>query len=118
MCVPHSLKSTDPYDDYQDFYNNISSIDDAIFFYQKIPSNIHLSNIEHLKIKPPINNQFWSIILNWNRMKSLELSSYNDTLHSQLQVLFYCAPNLRYLLIHQDRLILPLQMSVFKYPNI
>jgi hypothetical protein len=113
---PNSWQSTDPHDTEQDFYKNIIDIYDHWFFNQKMSSNIRLPNIRYLRIKLPINDQFWSIVSNLNQLKTLSISSHADTFRSQLQTLLDRAPHLATLKIRQDA-SLPLQMSLFKYTN-
>ncbi|CAF1136551.1 unnamed protein product [Rotaria sordida] len=90
-----SLKSTDPQNNQQKFYNNMTSIVNETFFDQLIPSYIRLANIEYLWIKLPINDQFWSIVPSLNRLYSLTVVSYIDTFQSQLKALLNRAPRLR-----------------------
>jgi hypothetical protein len=94
----------------------MNSIFNETFFDQPISSDIRLSNINHLSIKLPINDKFWSIVPNLNQLKTLSISSYADTFQSQLQNLLDRAPHLYRLRINQDTL-LPLQMFLFKYTN-
>jgi hypothetical protein len=95
-------RSTYPHDDHQKFHNNIDGICDEIFFDTPIPSHVHLSNIEYLHIKFPINDQFWSIVPSLNHLHLLTISSYADTFQSQLQDLFNRAPYLYALTTRQD----------------
>jgi hypothetical protein len=113
---PDSWKSTCPYDDHEKFYTTIERIYNDTFFDQPIPSYIHVQNITYLHIKLPITDKFWSIISSLKQLKSLAVSSHDDSCQSQLQVLLDQAPNLRDLHIGQSRL-LPLQTSLFKYTN-
>ncbi|CAF1320540.1 unnamed protein product [Rotaria sp. Silwood1] len=103
-------------DDYRKYYSCMTTIDDITFFNHPIPSNIRLSNITYLCIKLPVNDQFWSIVPNLNKLKTLVLSSYDDTMESELQAILDRAPYLTILTIHQDA-SLSIQMSLFKYTN-
>ncbi len=114
--IYNSCKSTYPFDNQQKLHINMSNIYNETFFEQTIPSYIHLSNIETLSIKFPINDQFWTIVPSLKRLSSLKVSSYNHTYQSQLQNLLDRAPNLYCLTIHRDA-SLPCQMSLFKYTN-
>ncbi|CAF1438215.1 unnamed protein product, partial [Rotaria sordida] len=114
--LPRSLISTLPHDDHQDFYNNITNINNGTFFDQSILPHIRLTNINYLCIKLSINDQFWSVVPTLNRLRSLAVSSHVDTCHSQLQNLLDRAPNLHHLCIHHDTTV-PIQMSLFRYTN-
>jgi hypothetical protein len=109
-------QSTYPHDNQDKFYRNITNIYDDEFFELPFPSDICLPNITYLSIKFPINKQFWSIVPNLNRLKSLDISSHSDIYQSQLQILLDHAPHLSSLHISQDN-FLPLQMSLFTYTN-
>ncbi|CAF1136513.1 unnamed protein product [Rotaria sordida] len=111
-----SIRSTDPQDNQQKFYNNMTSIVNETFFDQPIPSYIRLPNIEYLWIKLPINDQFWSIVPSLNRLNSLTVVSYIDTFQPQLKTLLNRAPCLRRLCITQDA-PLHLQMLLFRHIN-
>ncbi len=113
---PDSWKSTYPYDDHEKFYNTKRSIYFDTFFDKPIPSFICLQNIELLHIKLPISDKFFSIVPNLERLKSLIVSSNDDSFQSQLQILFDRAPHLRHLYFSTN-LSLPLQMSLFKYKS-
>ncbi|CAF4956942.1 unnamed protein product, partial [Rotaria sp. Silwood1] len=114
--LPDSWKSTYPYDDHHQFYNTIRKFDHYEFFNQPIPSYIRLYNINYLRLKFPINEEFWSIVPNLNKLKSLAVSSYDDSFQSQFQTLLDQAPHLTQLSFHQCE-SLPLQISLFKYIN-
>ncbi|CAF0997310.1 unnamed protein product [Rotaria sordida] len=114
--LPDSWKSTYPYDDHHQFYNTIRKFDHYEFFNQPIPSYIRLYNINYLRLKFPINDEFWSIVPNLNKLKSLAISSYDDSFQSQFQTLLDQAPHLTQLSFHQCE-PLPLQISLFKYTN-
>ncbi|CAF3953569.1 unnamed protein product [Rotaria sordida] len=103
-------------DDYQKYYNCITTINNITFFNQPIPPNIRLSNITYLCKEFPFNAQFWSIVPNLNRLKTLTLSSYDDTMKSEVQAILDRAPYLTTLSIQQNA-SLPIQMSLFKYTN-
>jgi hypothetical protein len=109
-------QSTYPHDNQQEFYNKINHIYDPIFFDQPIVSNISLPNIKYLRMKLPINDQFWSIVPNLNQLEILSISSHVDNPQSQVQALLDRARHLVTLNIDQDK-SLPLQMSLFKYTN-
>ena len=111
-----SWRSTCPDDNQQELYNNITRIYNEKCFDKSIPSNIRLSNIKYLCIKFPINNQFWSIVSNLNRLETLSISNYSDTFSSQLQKLLDRALNLHSLCINQDP-SLSLEMSLFTHTN-
>ena len=83
------------------------------FLIKPIPSTTHLSNIETLRIKFPINDQFRSAVTNLNQLNTFRVSSYVDTFQYQLQSLLDRALNLCSLTIHKD-VSLPLQTSLFK----
>jgi hypothetical protein len=114
--LPVSFKSTDPHDDQRDFYNTVTTINTPTFFDQPLPSYIRLSKIEYLHINLPINSQFWTIVSNLDRLKSLELLFHMNTFRSQVQALLDRAPHLYKLSINQ-RESTPLQASLFKYTN-
>ncbi|CAF2746998.1 unnamed protein product [Rotaria sp. Silwood2] len=103
-------------DDYRKYYNCMTTIDNITFFNNPIPSTIRLSNITYLCIKLPYNTQFWSIVPNLNKLKTLILSSYDGNLESELQAILDRAPYLTTLAIHQDASI-SIQMSLFKLTN-
>lgn len=109
---PDSWKSTYPYDNQLEVYNRLTTIYDEKFFDQLICSNIRLFNLVYLRIKFPINDQFWSIVPSLNRLHTLIISSYTDIYQSQLQNLLDRASQLHTLRFHQDRSIpwqLPLE---------
>ena len=114
--LPDMWRSTCPQDNQQKFYDNIISIDET-FFDQTIPFDISLSNISNLRIKLPLNDQFWSIVPSLNRLYSLHVSFHADTFQSQLQDLLDRTSRLCYLHISQDE-SLPLQNSLFKYTSV
>ncbi|CAF3761939.1 unnamed protein product [Rotaria sp. Silwood1] len=111
-----SFRSTDPQDNQQKFYNNMTSIVNETYFDQSIPPYIRLPNIEYLWIKLPINDRFWSIVPSLNRLKSLTVVSYIDTFQSQLKALLDQASCLRRLCIIQDA-SLHSQMLLFRCTN-
>jgi hypothetical protein len=111
-----SWKFTDPHHTVQELYNDVTRVNNEVFFDQPIPSHIRLPNIRCLRIKLPIHDQFWSIVPNLGRLCSLAVLSYADAFQSQLQNLLDRSPHLIELSIYQDA-SLPLQMSLFKYRN-
>jgi len=113
---PNSFKSTYPNDDHQEYYNNRTNVTDEALFNPSISSNIRLSNIRHLWITLPINDQFWSFVPSLDQLHSLTVSSYIDTYQSELQALLNRTPHLHILTVKQDAL-LPLQVSLFKFTN-
>ncbi|CAF1215750.1 unnamed protein product [Rotaria sordida] len=115
--LPVSYKSTCLDDDQQDFYNSITKIISSTFFDQPIPSYIRLSKITDLCINLPINDQFWSIVSNFNRLKSLKILFHTNAFQSQVQALLNRTPHLVRLSINQHESI-PLQTSLFKYRNL
>ncbi|CAF1322097.1 unnamed protein product [Rotaria sordida] len=114
LDLPHSLKLTDLHYDHQEFYNSITSIQNYRLFDQPISSYIRLPHIKDLRIKLPLNDQFWSIVPSVNILETLIVYSHADSFQYQLQVLLDRAPNLRCLDIRQDE-SLSLQMSLFQY---
>lgn len=115
LCL-HSYQSTYPNDDPQQIYQHLTSIYDETFFDQPISSSIHLSNIDYLRIKFPLNDQMNSIISNLNRLKTLLIVSYRDTYSTELQQFLDRSPSLQSLYVNQDR-SLPLQTSIFQQRN-
>ncbi|CAF1009975.1 unnamed protein product [Rotaria sp. Silwood1] len=115
--LPVSYKSTCLVNDEQDFYNSISKIISPTFFDQPIPSDIRLSKINYLCINLPLNDQFWSIISNFNRLKSLTILFHINTFQSQVQALLDRAPHLTRLTINQHESTY-LQTALFKYRNV
>ncbi|CAF0803015.1 unnamed protein product [Adineta steineri] len=114
---PDSWTSTCPYDNQQNFCDNITDVSYEMFSQRRIPSTVRMRNIEHLSITLPINDQFWSIVPSLNRLHSLMiLSSHIDHFQSQLQTLFNRAPNLCRLVIDQNKSSHP-QMLLFKCTN-
>jgi hypothetical protein len=113
---PDSWQSTYPHDNQQEIYNSITEINNMTLFDQMIPSDVRLPNIKYLDIKLPINDQFWSIVPNLNKLQSLTVYSHNNIFHTQLQDLLNRASHLHTLSISQDP-TLPLQISLFKYKN-
>ena len=110
-------RSTYPDDDQKQFYNNITRISNETFFDKStIFSNIRFSNIEYLCLKLPFNDQIYSIISDFKRLKTLSIVSYVDRYSSQLQTLLGRVPCLQKLSISQDT-SLPLQSSLFKQKN-
>ncbi|CAF3290060.1 unnamed protein product [Rotaria socialis] len=103
-------------DNYRKYYNSVTVISDITFFNHPMPSNIYLSNIIHLHIRLPINDRFWSIVPNLNKLKTLTLVYYNDMFESELQAILDRAPHLTTLTIRQDA-SLSMQMSLFKRAN-
>ena len=87
------------------------------WFYQSVASDIRLFNIVDLHIEFPIDDRFWSIAPNLEKLKILSISFYADTHQSKLPTLFDRAPYLRSLHIRQDA-SLPLQMSLFTQTNV
>ncbi len=100
--IPDYWQSTYPHDNQQKFYDDMVSIYNDTFFNQPTLSCIRFPNINHLDMKLPINNQFWSIVPNLNQLKALSISFYADNLQSQLQALLDRAPHLQILRINQD----------------
>ncbi len=86
--IPKIIKSTCPYNNEQEFCKNKFIIADQALFDKLISSHVRLRNITSFIIKLPINNQFWSIPLNLNRLHFVTISSHVDTFQSQLQALF------------------------------
>lgn len=113
---PISWKSTRPHENQQDFYNNMTAIYDETFFEKPIPPDIHLPNIYYLHMKLPISDQFWLIIPNLHRLKSLTVTYDVDAFQSQLQTLLDREFHLQSLTIKQNESF-PLQMSLFKYTS-
>jgi len=111
---PDSWRSTYPHDNQQEFYNHMTSIDDKTFFDQSISSNISLPNIKYLRIKLPINDQFWSIVPNLNQLRILVISYHFNTFQSQLQAILDRVPCFYRICINQCT-SLCLQTSLFKY---
>jgi hypothetical protein len=114
-AILDSWQSTDPHDNQQAIYKNMTSIYSG-FFDQPISSDIRLPSIKHLSIKLPINDQFWSIVPNLNQLQSLNVLCHTNNFSSQLQTLLDRSPRLGVLDIRQDAL-LPLQISLFTYTN-
>jgi hypothetical protein len=104
--LPDSCISTYPHDDQQKFYNNITTIYDESFFDQFISYEIRLFNIQYLRMKFPINNQFWSIVPSLKRLDSLSILFHTDSFQSQLQAILDRAVQLRCLYIHQNSSLL------------
>ncbi|CAF2971296.1 unnamed protein product [Rotaria sp. Silwood2] len=114
--IPAYWQSTFPDDNQQQFYNEITSIHSDTFLNELLSLNICLSNIDHLTIKLPINEKIWSIVSNFNRLRSLTVSSHTDTFQFELQILLDRAPYLQTLRFEQD-VSLPLHLSLFNYRN-
>ncbi|CAF1159664.1 unnamed protein product [Adineta ricciae] len=114
--LPDSRRSTSPHDDDEEFYNNITNIHDETFFNQPIPYSMRLSQIKHLRIKLPIDKQFWSIVPSLKKLISLTIESYMDVFQWQVQTLLDRACHLQNLSIKQDA-SLPLQSSLFDCTN-
>ncbi|CAF1454997.1 unnamed protein product [Rotaria sordida] len=92
----------------------ITSVQNYRLFDQPTSSYIRLPNIKGLRIKLPLNDQFWSIVPSLNILETLVVYSHADSFQSQLQVLLDRAPNLRCLDIRQGE-SLSLEMSLFQY---
>ena len=112
----NSWRSTSPEDNRQEFYRELTHINNELFFDKPLASNIRLSNIESLCIRLPINYQFWSLVPNLDRLKRLSVLSYDDTYSSQLKLLLDRTPHLQRLRISQHG-SLPIQMSLFEHEN-
>jgi len=115
--LPVSFKSSCPYDDQQDFYNNITKIISPTFFDQPIPAHVHMPKINDLCINLPLNEQFWTVVPNLKRLNSLKILFHNNAFQSQVQALLNRAPHLNRLSINQHEST-PLQTSLFKYTNV
>ncbi|CAF3937713.1 unnamed protein product [Rotaria sp. Silwood1] len=113
--LSRSFKLNDPQCDHHELYNGITSVHETLFD-QPMPLNIHASHIEYLAIKFPLNNQFWSNVPNFNRLKTLTVVSHTDNFQSNIQALLDRASNLYSLKIYQNA-SLPLQTSLFQYRN-
>lgn len=111
---PDSFISTHTDDNLQKFCHDIIRISYETEFDYPIPSYIRLTNIKHLRIELPINDQFWFIIPNLNQLHSLTILKNIDTFQSQFQALLDRAPNL-YRLTIEEYESLPSQISLFKY---
>jgi len=107
-------KSTYPDDDREKFFNTMEIICRVTFFDQPISSFIRLENISFLHLKLPITDQLWSVVSTFKQLCILEVSSYDDSAQTQLQLLFDRTTEPGYLNISQ-KLSLPLQTSLFKY---
>jgi hypothetical protein len=114
--IPDFWQSTSPHDNQQQFHNEITSIGSETFLNKLVSLNICLSNIDRLNIELPFNEKIWSIVLNFNQLRSLTVSSHTDTFQSELQTLLDRASHLRTLRLNQDA-SLPLQLSLFNYTN-
>jgi hypothetical protein len=113
---PELFISTYPDDDLQNLCNDMTEIFNYTFFYYPISSYLRLTNLKDLKIKFPINNQFWSIVPNLNQLKSVTVFVNANTSQSELQTLLNRAPHLNQLTIYQND-ILPLQIDLLKCTN-
>ncbi|UJR08201.1 hypothetical protein I4U23_012474 [Adineta vaga] len=115
--IPDLQKSTDPYDNKQDFYLKLTHIYDETYFDKMaIPYSSVLPHLEDLNIKLPINNLFWSTVPTLKRLRSLTIASHCDIFQKQVQRLLDQASHLTILCIKQD-VGLPLQRSLFTYTN-
>jgi hypothetical protein len=114
--LPVSFKSTSLEHDEHDFYSRMTKIKTKTFFDQPISSSVPMRKISYLHINLPISDQFWSIVPNFNRLKSLTIYFHANTFHLQVQALLDRATRLYSLSINQYRSI-PLQTSIFKYRN-
>jgi hypothetical protein len=114
--LPDYSMSTSSHDDRKKFYDNLIDSYDQRFFTQSIPPDIDLSNIQYLRIKLPIDNQFWFIVPSLKRLDSLSILNYRNEFQSELQAILDQATQLRCLHIHQD-ISLPLQTSLFTCSN-
>ncbi|CAF1271458.1 unnamed protein product [Rotaria sordida] len=110
--LSRSFTLNDPYCDHHELYNGIPSIGETLFD-QPIPTHIRVSDIEYLGINLPTNDQFWSSLSNFNRLKTLTILSHVDNFQSKIQALLDRAPNLYCLNIYQN-ISLPLQTSLFQ----
>jgi hypothetical protein len=114
--LPVSFKSTSLEHDEQDFYSKMTKINTPTFFDQPISSSVPMRKIIYLRINLPINDQFWFIVPNFKRLKSLTIYFHANTFHFQVQALLDRATRLHRLSINQHESI-PLQSSIFKYRN-
>jgi hypothetical protein len=114
--LPVSFKSTSLEHDEPDFYSKMTKINTPTFFDQPISSSVPMRKINYLRINLPINDQFWSIVPNFKRLKSLTIYFHANVFHFQVQALLDRATRLHSLSISQHESI-PLQSSIFKYRN-
>lgn len=112
--IPRVFLSTCPDDNLQNFCNGITDVYNASMLIDLIPSRIHFINIKHLTIQIPIDNEFWLIVPNLDKLRTLEISSTSYDCRSEIHDVFNRAPHLYKLTIVQRHKI-PLQMSIFEY---
>ncbi|CAF0991485.1 unnamed protein product [Adineta ricciae] len=115
--LPDSFRSTCPCDDQQVFYKEVKQIFNYSLFDKILSPDCRLSNIERLSVKMPINDRFWSVVPNLERLIYLIVVCYADIHYDQLQMVCNRSPNLHSLRIHQDD-VLPAQMSLFQCENL
>lgn len=98
---PDLFISTDSNDTLQRFANDITEITNKTFFNHLISSNIYLTNMKDLHINFPIDDQFWSIVQNLNRLKLLTIHINATISQSHLQSLLDRIDHLDKLTIHE-----------------
>ena len=113
---PETWKTTSPYDDRQQLFDNISGIINAKYFERIFSPAIQMFNLRYLHIRLPIPDNFWTAVPSLTRLDYLSISSHNNEYRSQLQALLDRAIHLRSLHIEQES-DLPLQTALFTYTN-
>ncbi len=86
------------------------------FFDQPISSFVPMPKLNYLHIDLPLSREFWSIVPNFNRLKSLTVYFHTNSFQSEVQTILDRAPRLYQLSINQHQST-PLQTSIFKYRN-
>ncbi|CAF0810854.1 unnamed protein product [Adineta steineri] len=114
--LPVTFKSTYQHDDQQDFYHAVTKLISPTFFVQSIPSSIRLINLEELHLNLPIVEQFWTLVPDLNRLKTLKILLHTNAFRSQVQALLDRAPHLYRLSINQHEST-NFSTSLFKYRN-
>ena len=111
--LPIRFQSTNLIDNEKQFYDTrITKLTCPIFFEQ----SYRLSNLRTLEINLPLNDRFWSIMTNFDRLKSLTVLLHTNAFQSQVQELLNRTVHLKKFSIKQHEST-PLPQALFKYKH-
>ncbi|CAF2646179.1 unnamed protein product [Rotaria sp. Silwood2] len=83
-----SYKSTCPYDQNFGSCQQVRSLIYKSFLTMDLTlPHIYFSNIRHLSVHLPVDNQFWTVVKNLDQLTSLSVSSIDDNADHHLQIL-------------------------------
>ena len=101
--LPNFFSSTDSNDDLEKFCNDTTGITRLNFFDDFKQTNIRLMNIEELTVRIPIQQYFWNIVPNLNKLHSLVVHANRTISQFFFQDLFDRTPHLRRLTIYLNK---------------